>query len=140
MTTTTADRAGAVALGAATAALGASFLAWGTSGRRARTSYELSRVAERFDLLPPSLEALARLWLLLPVLVGVAWLARARGRDGVAASVCVAVGVLCVVAAGLTMRSPLVTEAGATLALGSGVLAIGGGTVHLLSVRTHHDR
>ena len=141
MTTTLADRAGIVALGAATAALGASFLAWGTSGHRSRTSYELSRVAVRFELLPSALEPFAHVWLLLPVLVGVAWLARATGRDRVAASVCVVVGVLSAVAAALTMQSPLVTEAGATIALGTGVLAIGAGIVRLLFARTHaHER
>jgi len=140
MTTTPFDRAGLVALASATVVLGVSFLPWATSGSRPRTSYELVGVAVRFDLVPSDLEPFARLWFLVPALVGVGWLAEASGRTSTAAIVCVAVGLLSVVAAALTMQSPLATEAGAVVALGSGVLAVGAGTVHLLFARTHHDR
>ena len=124
---------------AATVALGASFLPWASSGDRARTSYELTRVAVRFDLVPPDLDAFAQVWFLMPALVGVAWLARASGRDAMATTVCVVVGLLSVVAATLTMQSPLAAEAGAVVAMGSGVLAAGAGTVHLFFARTPHD-
>jgi hypothetical protein len=140
MTSNSQGPSAPAALAGATAVLVASFLPWATSGERARTSYELTRVAVRFDLLPTGVAALAPIWYLVPALVGAAWLARSMDRRSLTSIFCVVVGLLSVVAAMLTLRSPLVTEAGTVLAMGSGLLAAGAGTMHLVTVRTHRDR
>ena len=140
MTSTFLDRSGLAALAGASVVAVAAFLPWATSGQRTRTSYELTGVAVRFDLLPSRLEPLAPIWYLVPALVGGAWLAWSMDKPALTGIFCVVVGVLSVIAATLTLRSPLVTEAGTVLAMGSGMLAAVAGSMTLVTVRTRRDR
>jgi hypothetical protein len=123
------------AVAAASVAVAASFLPWARSGEASRSSYELVSVVVRLEVLPEGTGGLARIWYALPALLGCAWVAVAAVRPRLAATLTAVVGLLSVVAAYQTMRSPLVAEAGASLALGAGVVAMVAATFGLLKAR-----
>ena len=97
----------AAALALATTA--STFLHWGRSGERSRTSYELVDVADRAGVLPEDLAAVAPLWFLVPAACGVAILAIAARRRALAGVVTTTLGALVGTGAILVNRSPLVT-------------------------------
>lgn len=121
----------AIAVLATTVALGATFLPWGRSGQTRRNSYELVHVAVRFEILSPGLERLTPLWYLVPAAAGAAWLAASLRRPRLAATLCLVVGLLSVVAATLTKQSPLAAEVGVGIAQAAGIVATLAGLTRL---------
>jgi hypothetical protein len=110
---------------AATVAVGiASFMPWGKSGEASRSSYEIVVLAVRLDVLPSGTAALAHGWIALPVLTGGALFAWGVGQPALATTLGALVGALGVGFAALIYQSPLVVEAGATIAAIAGVVAI----------------
>ncbi len=110
-------RAATVVAVAASVAVGAlSLLPWGRSGRVGRSSYRLVTAAERLDVLEGTQRDLARLWYLLPALVAGVWLAAFLGRSRLVGTLALAVGVLALTAAIITIRSPLAVQPAAPLA------------------------
>ena len=102
------------------------FLPWGRSGSRSRSSYDIVDVAGRADVLPTSMASLAPAWFLIPVLCGLVLLAVAARRVRLAAAGAATLGALVTAGGVLVARSPLVTEPGAiigSVAGGSTVLA-----------------
>jgi hypothetical protein len=119
----------------------ASFFPWARSGQTSRTSYELVGVAVRLEVLPDGAARVAPVWYALPALLGAAWLTAATGRQRAATTLTGIVALLSVVAAQLTRTSPLAAEAGASVALGSGALALGVMAIGGLMARsTQHER
>lgn len=127
---------GWLASAAASLAFVASFLPWGRSGQTSRSSYQLVGVADRLDVLDGSARTAAMAWFVLPVLVGLVWLARSVDRHGTAATLSALTGLLSVVAAALIERSPLAVEHGATLAKWTGAVAVAAAIAHLSTRRS----
>lgn len=125
-----------LAILAASTALVAAFLPWGRSGQTSRSSFQLIGVADRLDVLQGSARSAAYLWFVLPVLVGLAWLARSVGRSALAASLAATAGLICLAASELTVRSPLAVEYGATIARWAGIVAAGAAAAHHLVARS----
>lgn len=84
------------------------FLEWGRSGERSRTSYELVDVADRAGVLPDDVAGVAALWFLVPAACGLAVLAVASRRRALAGVVTTTVGALVGTGAILVDRSPLI--------------------------------
>jgi hypothetical protein len=105
-----------VAVGASLAVVALSLLPWGRSGRVGRSSYRLVNAAERLDVLEGTQRDLARLWYLIPALAAGVWLAALLGRRRLAGTLALAVGVLALTAAVITIRSPLEVQPAAPLA------------------------
>jgi hypothetical protein len=130
----------AAASAAATVVLGASFLPWARSGAADRSSYDLVASVRRLELLDGLAADLAPVWFLLPAMVGAAWLAVALDRIRTAATLGAIVGLLGVVLALQTVRSPLVHLPGAALGGGAGAIAIVAALAGWLPRRTDHVR
>jgi hypothetical protein len=120
--------------------LGASFLPWARSGAADRSSYDLVASVRRLELLDGLAADLAPVWFLLPAMVGAAWLAVALDRIRTAATLGAIVGLLGVVLALQTVRSPLVHLPGAALGGGAGAIAIVAALAGWLPRRTDHVR
>lgn len=129
-----------VASAAATVVLAASFLPWARSGSAERSSYDLVASVRRLELLDGLAADLAPVWFLLPAVVGAAWLAVALDRIRTAATLGAIVGLLGVVLALQTVRSPLVHLPGAALSGGAGAIAIVAALAGWLPRRTVRDR
>lgn len=112
-----------LAVAATTAATLATFLPWGSSGARTRTSYEIVDVVERAGVLSESTELLAALWYLVPLVCGLALVGVAIRSVRLVTLTAGTIG--CTVVAGgmLVARSPLGAEPGLFLATGLGVVA-----------------
>jgi hypothetical protein len=117
----------AVAVVLGLAATATTFLDWGRSGRRWRTSYELVDVADRAGVLPSDLAGVASLWYLVPALAGALLLAAALRRPLVAGILATTLGALVGTGSVLVVRSPLVTAHAVTAAvvLGAGTALMG---------------
>lgn len=127
-------------MGASGAVIG-SFLPWARSGQTSRTSYELIGVAGRLDVLEGSWARLAALWVVMPVLAGLAWLVLSFGRSRLAATLAASVGLQTLAAAALTERSPLATETGVTVGRWAGLVALAAAAIHLFTTRSAaHER
>lgn len=95
---------------------------WGSSGQRARSSYEIVDVAGRSGVLPDGLATAAPLWYLIPALCGAAVLAAALERTRMAAVAAGTLGTLTAVGGALVVRSPLVAEPAAVAGLVGGLV------------------
>lgn len=84
------------------------FLRWGRSGERSRTSYELVDTAERAGVLPGDVAGLAPMWFLVPAAAGLVVLALAARRHALAGLGMTTLGALVGTGAVLVARSPLV--------------------------------
>ena len=104
------------------------FLGWGRSGARSRSSYELVDVAERAGVLAGTWAWSAALLYLAPALCGLVLVGLAGGRTSIAAVVATTLGALVGTAALLVVRSPLAAEpaAWAAVVLGAGTTLSGG--------------
>jgi hypothetical protein len=118
-------------------------LPWGGSGRRDRSSFELVRVAERFDVLEGVAAATARAWLLLPLAVASIGVLGLLGRRWAAGLVGTVVGAIAVVLALAVHLSPLqprsglrVTLVGAALLVVAAIGAIATGSQDTRKPRT----
>lgn len=103
------------------------FLGWGRSGTRRRSSYDLVDVAERAGVLPETWAWSAPLLYLAPAACGLVLVALAVGRATIAAVAATTLGALVGTAALLVVRSPLVAEpaAWAAVVLGAGTTLSG---------------
>lgn len=102
-------------------ATASTFLGWGRSGQRTRSSYELVDIADRAGVLPDTLAGIAPIWFLVPALCGLLVLAAAGRCHRLAGGVATTLGVLVGTGAVLVERSPLVAVPAARAAL---VLAV----------------
>jgi hypothetical protein len=129
-----------VALGLAVAGptitlLGA-LLGWARSGRVTRSSFTLLRSARALDVLSGPFARLAPLWNLLPLVVGLVWLAAATGRRRVAAGMAILTAVGAAGAVLAVLRSPLAPRFGVVVtAVGAAASLVGGLAVLLLGGR-----
>lgn len=100
----------------------ATFLGWGRSGQRSRSSYELVDIADRAGVLPDAWAWAAPLLYLAPAVCGVVLVALAFRRAALAGAAATTLGALVGTASLLVIRSPLVAEpaAWAALVLGAG--------------------
>ena len=121
------DLATWAATGLAVATTIATFLGWGRSGQRSRSSYELVDVADRAGVIPDAWSWSAPLLYLAPAACGVVLVASALRRATIAGVAATTLGALVGTASVLVIRSPLVAEpaAWAGLVLGAGT-ALGG--------------
>lgn len=103
------------------------FLAWGGSGERRRTSYELVDVADRAGVVPDALAAWTWIWFFVPGLAGAAILTFALRHYFTLGAVSATLGALMVVGAVAVARSPLVPEIGASAGGFAGVATLAGG-------------
>lgn len=103
------------------------FLDWGRSGRRSRSSYELVDVADRAGVLPERWAAAAGVLYLAPAACGLVLVAAAARRHTLAGVATATLGALVGTAAILVARSPLVAEPAARAAalLGAGTALSG---------------
>jgi hypothetical protein len=115
------DLLAVVAAGSGLLATAITFLGWGRSGRRTRTSYELVDIADRAGVLPDTLAGIAPIWYLVPALCGLLVLAAAVRRHRIAGAAATTLGALVGTGAVLVERSPLVAAPAARAAL---VLAV----------------
>lgn len=111
------------------------FLSWGRSGTRSRSSYELVDAAERAGVLPERWAWCAVLLYLAPAACGVVLLALSGRRAAVAGWVASTLGALVGTAALLVIRSPLVPEPGAWAAVVLGASTALGGIAVLVAAR-----
>ncbi|MDZ7676865.1 MAG: hypothetical protein U5K30_17595 [Acidimicrobiales bacterium] len=95
-------------------------LPWGSSGDRARSSYQIIEVVERAGVMPSSTAGLAPVWLFVPALCGAAVLAAAFHAPRLAAGLAGTLGSMVVVGGVLVARSPLITEPAATASVLAG--------------------
>lgn len=116
-----------------TVTLVGSFLGWARTGEATRSSYRLLRSARTLGVLPDPFDRLAALWYLLPVAVGVLWLAAATGRVRLAGALALVVGLGAGAAVVAVVRSPLLTAAGLAVAGAGAVLSLVGGLAALLA-------
>lgn len=103
------------------------FLGWGRSGQRVRTSYELVDVADRAGVLADDAAWAAPLWFLAPAACGAVLVALAAHRHAIAGALTTTLGALVGTGAILVDRSPLVAEpaVGVAVVLG-GATALSG--------------
>lgn len=132
------DRRGALvalatALGLAATAL--TFLPWGRSGQRWRSSYEVVDVAGRAAVLPSGVAGLAPLWYLVPALAGALVLAAGLRRPRLAGAAATTLGGLVGTGSFLVGRSPLDTAAVVPAAMLLGVATTLCGAVVLGATR-----
>jgi hypothetical protein len=109
-----------------------SLLSWVRSGEATRSSFALLRSARTLGVLPASVDGLAPLWYLLPVVVGLVWLAAAMSRWRIAAVLTLAVGLGGGGAVLAVVRSPLPMEAGVAVTTVATVLSLLGGLALLV--------
>jgi uncharacterized membrane protein len=104
----------------------AAFVPWVVTGRARRNSFDLLRAADRLDLLHGTVQRWAAVgWYLMPLAVGVIWLAAATSRRIVVVVGGAIVGALAI-ALGVTVEASILrTEPGtpATIVLGGLTLA-----------------
>jgi hypothetical protein len=96
-------------------------------------------LADRLDVLHGSTARLASLWFLVPVLAGSSWLALSARRARLAATLAASVGLLSLVGAEVTVRSPLAAELGVAVARGAGTVAVAAAALHLVMHRRPDD-
>lgn len=127
-----ADLAAWAAGALAVAVSATTFLGWGRSGQRTRTSYELVDVADRAGVLDHDLAWAAPLWFLVPAVCGAALVALATHRRTLAGALTTTLGALVGTGAVLVDRSPLVAQraVGVAVVLG-GATALSGAAVFL---------
>lgn len=103
------------------------FLAWGRSGQRSRSSYQLVEVADRAGVLPDRWASAANLLYLAPAACGLVLVGLASRRHALAGVATTTLGALVGTAAILVARSPLVVESAARAAvlLGAGTTLSG---------------
>lgn len=116
------------------------FLDWGRSGERSRTSYELVDVADRAGVLPDDVAGVAALWFLLPAACGLAILAVASRRHALAGVVTTTLGALVGTGAILVDRSPLIAAPAVAVAAVLGACTVLSGFVVLGTARKEAAR
>jgi hypothetical protein len=104
--------------------LAGAVLGWARSGEAIRSSFALLRSARTLGVLDSPWDGLARLWYLLPLAVGLVWLAGAVGRWRSAGLLAVAVGLGAAGAVFAVVRSPLPVLAGVTVAAVGAVVSV----------------
>lgn len=104
------DSVAAVAVALALAATTTTFLDWGRSGQRSRSSYQLVDVADRAGVLPDRWAGWAAVVYLAPAACGVVVIAFAARRHLIVGLATTTLGALVGTAALLVARSPLVVE------------------------------
>lgn len=119
----------------AVATTATTFLGWGRSGERSRSSYALVDVAERAGVLPDRWAWSAVLLYLAPAVCGVVLVALAGARASIAGVAATTLGALVGTAAFLVIRSPLVAEPGAWAAVVLGAGTTLGGVAVLVTAR-----
>lgn len=112
-----------------------SFLDWARTGEATRSSYRLLRSARTLGVLPDPFDRLAPLWYLLPVAVGVVWLAATTGRIRLAGALALVVGLSAGGAALAVVRSPLPVAAGVAVGGFGAALSLIGGLAVLVMPR-----
>lgn len=123
------------AAGCGLLATAATFLGWGRSGRRTRSSYELVDVADRAGVVPDALAGIAPIWYLVPALCGLLVLAAALRRHRVAGAAATTLGALVGTGAVLVERSPLVAAPAARVAVVLAVCTVLSGAAVLVTAR-----
>jgi hypothetical protein len=102
-------------------------LPWGRSGEVDRSSFELVRLARRLDVLDGGAAAVARVWLVAPLVVAVVVAAGVTGRRALAVVTGTALVVVAVALVAATYRSPLLPRYGLHVTMvGAGALVIAG--------------
>ncbi len=114
---------------AASAATITTFLPWGGSGERRRSSYEIIDIAGRAGVVPDAVDGLTWIWYLVPALCGVVLIAASLHRPRTVGAVSTTLGALIVGGAVLVSRSPLATEAGALAGGLAGAVTMTSGAV-----------
>jgi hypothetical protein len=112
--------------GACTSLVGA-FSGWVRSGARVRSSFATLRSARTLGVLHGTAAQLAPLWFLLPVAVGLVFLAVGLRRWRLAGALSLLVGAGALLAVVAVQRSPLPTRPGVWVTAVGGVLALLGG-------------
>ncbi len=110
-------------------------MAWGRSGDRSRSSYELVDVADRAGVLPERIAGLAPVWFLVPAVCGVVVIAVAARRRALAGLATTTLGALVGTGAILVARSPLVAEPAVLAAAVLGACTVLNGVVVLGTTR-----
>ena len=116
-----------MALSGASVTLVGACLVWVRSGRAERSSFATLRAARTLGVLHGTVSRLAPLWYLLPVVVGLVWLAAGLRRWRVAGGLAVLVGAGALAAAFAVVRSPLAAQVGVPVAAAGGALSVAGG-------------
>lgn len=111
------------AVGATAVVVVSTFLPWGQTGRRVRSSHELVDVADRAGVVPDWAEPVARMWLFVPLLAGVALIALGLARHRIAGIALGTLGSLVATGGLLTHRAPIEVRFGATIGLLAGLAA-----------------
>ena len=111
------------------------FLGWGRSGQRTRTSYELVDVAGRAGVLDGDLAWAAPVWFLVPAACGAALLALAVRRRTIAGALTTTLGALVGTGAVLVDRSPLVAQPAVGVAVVLGVVTALSGVAVVVTAR-----
>ncbi len=135
MTVRRRDVVAVVAGGLAVATTLTTFLDWGRSGQRSRTSYQLVDVAGRAGVLPERWATAANLLYLAPAACGLVLLGLAARRHALAGVATTTLGALVGTAAILVARSPLVAEPAARAAVLLGAGSVLGGFAVLFTAR-----
>jgi hypothetical protein len=111
------------------------FLGWGRSGQRVRTSYELVDVADRAGVLADDAAWAAPLWFLGPAACGAVLVALAAHRRALAGALTTTLGALVGTGAVLVDRSPLVAEPAVGVAVVLGAATALSGVAVLVTAR-----
>lgn len=111
------------------------FLGWGRSGQRTRTSYELVDVAGRAGVLHEDISWAAPLWFLVPAACGLVLVALAAHRRAIAGALTTTLGALVGMGATLVDRSPLVAEPAVRVAVVLGGVTALSGVAVLVTAR-----
>ena len=129
------DALGWAAGALAVASTATTFLGWGRSGERTRTSYELVDAAGRAGVLDPDLAWVAPTWFLLPAMCGLVLLALATHRRAIAGGATTTLGALVGIGAILVDRSPLVAGPAVWVAVALGGVTALSGVAVLVTAR-----
>ena len=135
MTAGRRDVAAAAAGVLAVATTATTFLDWGRSGQRSRSSYQLVDVADRAGVLPDGWATAANLLYLAPAACGLVLLGLAARRHALAGVATTTLGALVGTAAILVARSPLVAEPAARAAVLLGVGSVLSGFAVFVTAR-----
>lgn len=125
---------GLVASGVSVVLLGAC-MGWVRSGATMRNSFATVRSARSLGVLEGGWEAAASAWYLLPLAVGLCWLAIAARRPGLTGALAAVVGVTGALAVLAVSRAPLSRGQGPFVSASGSALALAGAVTLAFDVR-----
>ncbi|MGK2930052.1 MAG: hypothetical protein ACSLFO_10800 [Acidimicrobiales bacterium] len=132
----------ALCVGLAVVTTATTFVPWGASGDKVRSSYAIVDIAERGGVLSAAASSLSVLWYFVPVLCGVVLISAAVRTVVITGVAATTLGALVAIGGMLVVRSPLVTEPGAVIGASAGVCTVLAGVATLTtnSMRRNDER